>query len=840
MTCRTRSLHSLAHWAGITALLTSLFSVSAGAATFTVTNLGDRGPGSLRQAIIDANAQAGADKINFASGVIGNIPFVNTITISGDLELVGLGADQITISGIGATLFKVDATVTVTISKLKLTDGWNGIENQGKLTINNCTISGNDSSGINNTDNAILIINNSTISGNTSSSNGGGINNASGSLTINNSTISGNISYGNSGGIYNASGSVTIVDSTISSNSGGIYNDSGNVTINNGTISDNSVGGIYNASGSMIINNSTISNTSGGSGIYNASDNMIINNTKISNTSPGGSGIYNADSGKITVDNSTIFGNSGGGISNTSSLTVNNSTISGNTSSDGGGIYNTSGSLTINNSTISGNTSYSYGGGIYNTSGSLTINNSTISGNTSSYAGGIYNTSGSLTINNSTISGNTSSSSSYYSYSYGGGIYSDGKLSIGNSLIAGNSAANGSEIYMTLASNFSSLGYNLFGQNRNSGLYGATPAATDIILVGDITTAIAPLADNGGPTQTHLLTALSQALDAGSNSLIPAEITTDQRGAPRIEYGVVDIGAVEGTEAFVATTASTFDILINKVGNGIITSNPIGMTCNSTTCTGTFDAGTLVKLTAKPATGYTFSGWSGGGCSGTGICSVNMTAAQTIKATFTAAPVTLYSLSINKSGNGSVTSNPTGINCGSTCSAKFAKGKVVTLNAKPDADATFVSWSGCAPIAANPLQCRIIVSSNKIVTATFSAKNTAAADISVTGVLITPASPSANSTFTAAITVKNSGSIKSDGGSLDVWANQATVQACKAESDTWEEIGQLAAGESKTITVNLKVRSAGAKQLRAFVDSQCTVTESKETNNQLVKSYTVK
>jgi hypothetical protein len=301
---------------------------------------------------------------------------------------------------------------------------------------------------------------------------------------------------------------------------------------------------------------------------------------------------------------------------------------------------------------------------------------------------------------------------------------------------------------------------------------------------------------------------------------------------------VVDIGAVEGTEAFV--TASTFDLLINKVGNGIITSNPIGMTCNSTTCTGTFDAGTLVKLTAKPATGYTFSGWSGGSCSGTDICSVNMSAAQTIKATFTAAPVTLYSLSINKAGNGSVISNPIGINCGSACSVKFARGKVVTLTAKPDSGATFVNWSGCGVIISNPLQCRVTISNNKTVTATFSTNNTAAADVYVTGVVITPASPTANNNFTAAITVKNSGNIKSDGGYLDVWADQPTPQTCKATSAISEEVGQLAAGESKTITVNLKVRSAGAKQLRAFMDSQCTVTETNETNNQLTKNYTVK
>ena len=37
-------------------------------AIFTVTNTNDSGPGSLRQAILDANASAGADTITFAIG----------------------------------------------------------------------------------------------------------------------------------------------------------------------------------------------------------------------------------------------------------------------------------------------------------------------------------------------------------------------------------------------------------------------------------------------------------------------------------------------------------------------------------------------------------------------------------------------------------------------------------------------------------------------------------------------------------------------------------------------------------------------------------------------------
>jgi hypothetical protein len=53
-----------ASWSAFALLLTAWAS-STPAATFTVTNTGDSGAGSLRQAILDANANAGADVIAF-------------------------------------------------------------------------------------------------------------------------------------------------------------------------------------------------------------------------------------------------------------------------------------------------------------------------------------------------------------------------------------------------------------------------------------------------------------------------------------------------------------------------------------------------------------------------------------------------------------------------------------------------------------------------------------------------------------------------------------------------------------------------------------------------------
>ena len=56
---------------------------------------------------------------------------------------------------------------------------------------------------------------------------------------------------------------------------------------------------------------------------------------------------------------------------------------------------------------------------------------------------------------------------------------------------------------------------------------------------------LGPLADNGGPTLTVLPLPGSRAINHGSVSVVPAGITTDQRGLPRISRGAVDIEAVE-------------------------------------------------------------------------------------------------------------------------------------------------------------------------------------------------------------------------------------------------------------------------------------------------------
>ena len=168
---------------------------------------------------------------------------------------------------------------------------------------------------------------------------------------------------------------------------------------------------------------------------------------------------------------------------------------------------------------------------------------------------------------------------------------------------------------------------------------------------------------------------------------------------------------------------TTFALTVGKTGSGTVTSSPTGISCGST-CSANFASGTPVTLTATPASGFVLTGW-GGACSGSGSCIVTMNAAQTVSATFTQ----VYALSVTVTGSGTVTSAPTGISCGTTCSANFASGTPVTLTATPSSGFVFTGWGGaCSGVGS----CVVTMNAAQSVTATF-AQSLYTLNVSVSG-----------------------------------------------------------------------------------------------------------
>jgi hypothetical protein len=188
------------------------------------------------------------------------------------------------------------------------------------------------------------------------------------------------------------------------------------------------------------------------------------------------------------------------------------------------------------------------------------------------------------------------------------------------------------------------------------------------------------------------------------------------------------------TANMVAANVAVPSLSVTLAGNGTVASSDKVISCGSK-CSSNYAAGTVVTLTAKAGSNSTFTGWTGA-CTGASLtCVVTINDSMTTTATFTAnaagggggggtggggggSTTTQFTLQVGHSNTGSVASDVAGINCGSTCSAKFDAGTVVTLTATPLAGKTFVSWGGACSGTATT--CTLTVSTNLSVTPTFS------------------------------------------------------------------------------------------------------------------------
>ena len=583
---------------------------------------------TLRAAIQEANAHAGADVVSLPSGLYlltlngagEELAATGDLDVTDALEVNGMGADTTIIDGLradrvfhsgnaltlrnvtvrnglampGGGLYAIAGATTIEGCRfednLSTAGGAIAHGSPDLLTITGSTFEGNATSGSDGGAVAIagpasLVVTDSTFARNVSSTgNGGAIANmATGTVTLTNATFSHNAAT-NAGGIlsggfasFSASGCTFDGNTAVSSGGGMIVDGPGPTTLANATITNNTAAAMAGA----LLGGDTVQVTGGevsdnvgfsafGGLFLDGQNGASIDGTVIRRNSGGsgpGGGLFAASTaGNVTVANVEASENSaglGGGIyaaagAGNVSLTAVRVLNNGGSSGPGGGIFVTAtGELTIVDSTVSGNVTASLGGGLYAAStGPMAIQGSTLAENraagvTGQGGGAVLSSGVASTLTNTTVSGNVADV-------MGGALYTSGDLTIRNATLAGNDSPMGSALFngggtLTVVSTIVTGGV-----TGHCGGAPATSGGNNIDSDGSCAFAgsgdqiadpqLGPLADNGGPTPTHLPVVGSPAVDGGANAGCPA---TDQRGQTRPTDGngdgtaTCDVGAVE-------------------------------------------------------------------------------------------------------------------------------------------------------------------------------------------------------------------------------------------------------------------------------------------------------
>ncbi|MEI2722803.1 MAG: LamG-like jellyroll fold domain-containing protein [Verrucomicrobiota bacterium] len=502
-----------------------------GFAVLAVTTLADSGPGSLRQALLDA--APGTTLILTNPGVI--VLTSGELLIKKNLGLAGPGAARFAISGNNSNrIFNITNGARVRLSGLTIRDGragvggaaagqpGGGIYNAGILTLNDCVLTNNTAGAGGGGSNGGVDA--SGEPGGPGGSGGGIYNAGSGMLTLNRCSVSGNSTGpGGRGG-----------DGGHGYSSTGLFGGAGHNGGSGGAGGAGGLGGGICSEGVLTLNQCLLDANSTGRG------------------GAGGNGGGGGDSGSFYYGRSGGYGGVGG--------------IGG----DGGGIY-CSREARLVNCTISGNQN-SLGGlggaGGHAGSGGMGAGSWGASG-----GGGLGGSGGGIcNANNLLLRSCTLASNSAGTGGVGGGIVCKPgaqPVRLVNTVLALNTVSG------TVADNvfggFASQGHNLIETTNGSSGFGVS---------GDLfnmSAQLGSLADHGGATLTHSPLPGSPIVNAGDN---PSAPDTDQRGFPRIMGAAIDLGALElQDEPVVATRMATLVISVGTNATATLngTVNPNGV-----------------------------------------------------------------------------------------------------------------------------------------------------------------------------------------------------------------------------------------------------------------------
>ncbi len=520
----------------------------------------DAGSGActLRAAVMEANASAGADTITLQagatylltrSGANEDAAATGDLDLTSDVTIVGQGA-TVDASGLGDRVFHVVSPTSPTrpaslrASNLTVTGGSSvvlggGILGEAPLTLTDVTVTGNRAQS------------------------GGGIAGfvdthvTRGVVTGNTAGGPGSAGAGFGGGIElgGEAASLTDVDvhantaasdpaSASSSQGGGLHSSAETLTVTGGSFTDNVVedsagtgqaGGIdISNSSSTMLTGVTVSgnDATAVSAIDIAFSTVVIDSATIAGSDHAGAyttAVVSSFRSHVTITDSDVRAGASGAASTTvidswadpvGDLNVIRSTVAG-----GGEGIDAVGPVTIDRSVVTGNA----GVGInHQISGLADIVSSTISDNGPG-VGEVYQSGGSMTIRSSTVAGN-----------HTGIIAAGGPLTLTGSVVD----HDGSSGAAACSAAVTSGGHNVV-RDSSCGIAGPGDQA-------GVDPQLGALGNNGGPTLTRLPADGSPAIDAAGAS---CGLGVDQRGATRPQGYGCDAGAVE--TAFVAPPAGT-------------------------------------------------------------------------------------------------------------------------------------------------------------------------------------------------------------------------------------------------------------------------------------------
>jgi hypothetical protein len=562
-------------------------------------NIGDglchtaMGTCTLRAAVQEANAHAGADAITLPAGtvVLTQTGFGEDNAVTGDLDITG----DLTVTGAGAASTVIDGNAADRVFDIKVVSGH--AVGLAALTIRNGDARPSGANGISSgggiyiDDEATLNLTDVVIAGSHADS-GGGINNYYGWLAISGGAILSNTSNYEGGGIgsggyyyaYGGGGSGPSKEKADKPAPLRVPGpaDAGRFETSRGPITQTRSAprrasrpaakeSVFPAN-TIILSATTIAENFadgyGGGGVYASGPLTVTVSDILSNTT--GNSVGNGDGAGIEVydrffisgtrflSNTALYDNdndSGGGLAANGydRGVILNSVFARNSASRGGAIYIARYGADITGTTFHDNFAWRYGGAIYGGLSSydslLSLLNTTIDHNTTrGDGGGYYADNGAHLLQNVTLVNNTADVERDNAGDGGGlTIGSNTMVRTRNSVLAGN-AITPPETRAVFTNCFAagsaavleSLGHNAFGVGPSCPISGLLPS--------DLIGVEARLASrDAGGTLSPLPG--SPLIDAGDGAACPA---TDQRGVARPQLGGCDIGAVEVATSTVA------------------------------------------------------------------------------------------------------------------------------------------------------------------------------------------------------------------------------------------------------------------------------------------------